>query len=205
EHRLLGDTLRTFVSEEVEPQATEFNRAERFNTALFRRAGELGLLGLTVPENDGGAGLDAVAAVMVHEALSTADPGFALAYLAHSVLFVNNFYRNANTAQRERVLPRVISGQWIGGMCMTEPEAGTDVLGMRSQARRGGDPYVVDGRKPFFTNGAVGDEPLGVVSLVDAKTDARKLSPFVVEKGFWGFSLGRPLKDKLGMRASMTA
>src|SRR5713101_5596357 len=99
EHRLLADTLQTFVTEEVEPQAAEFNRAERFNLQLFRRAGELGLLGLTVPDTDGGAGLDAVAAVMVHEALSAADPGFCLAYLAHAILFVNNFARNASAAQ----------------------------------------------------------------------------------------------------------
>src|SRR5262249_24594588 len=171
EHRLLGDTLRTFVSEEVEPQAAEFNRAERFNTALFRRAGELGLLGLTVPENDGRAGLDALAAVMVHEALSTADPGFTLAYLAHAVLFVNNFAHNANAAQRARVLPKAISGEWIGGMWMTEPEAGTDVLGMRSRAARDGDHYVLDGRKMFITNGAVDAQTLGDVFIVYAKTD----------------------------------
>ena len=98
EHRLLAETLHTFVTEEVEPQATEFNRDERFNLHLFRRVGELGLLGLTVAEADGGAGLDAVAAVMVHEALSAADPGFCLAYLAHAVLFVNNFAHNATAA-----------------------------------------------------------------------------------------------------------
>src|SRR5438093_6208811 len=122
EHRLLAETLRAFVTEEVEPQATRFNREERFNVHLFRRAGELGLLGLTVPESDGGAGLDAVAAVMAHEALSAADPGFCLAYLAHAILFVNNFVRNANATQRGRVLPKVLSGEWVGGMCMTEPE-----------------------------------------------------------------------------------
>src|SRR6266849_2593980 len=94
EHRLLAETVRAFVTDEVEPQAAQFNREERFNLALFRRAGDLGLLGLTVPEADGGAGLDAVAAVIVHEALSAADPGFCLAYLAHAVLFANNFARN---------------------------------------------------------------------------------------------------------------
>src|SRR5216110_81105 len=108
EHRLLADTLRAFVTDEVEPQATQFNREERFNVALFRRAGELGLLGLTVPESEGGAGLDAVAAVMVHEALSAADPGFGLAYLAHTILFVNNFDHNSTAAQRARVLPKVM-------------------------------------------------------------------------------------------------
>ena len=205
EHRLLAQTLDEFVASEVEPQAERHNREEKFNLPLFRRAGELGLLGLTVPESDGGAGLDAVASVMVHEALSTADPGFALAYLAHSVLFVNNFSRNANREQRQRILPRTISGVWVGGMCMTEPEAGTDVLAMRTRARRDGDRYVLNGRKTFITNGALDDTTLGDVFLVYAKTGERQLSTFLVEKGFPGFSLGQRLKDKLGVRASMTA
>ena len=205
EHRLLAETLAEFVAREVEPQADAHNRDERFNLALFRRAGELGLLGLTVPVDDGGAGLDAVAAVMVHEALSTADPGFALAYLAHTVLFVNNFFHNAAPVQRQRVLPKVMSGEWIGGMCMTEPEAGTDVLGMRTTARRDGDHYVLDGRKTFITNGALDDTTLGDVFLVYAKTAERQVSTFVVEKGFPGFSLGQRWKDKLGVRASTTA
>jgi len=205
EHRLLAQTLREFVQREVEPQANEFNRDEKFNRALFQRAGELGLLGLTVPVEDGGAGLDAVAAVMVHEALSTADPGFALAYLAHSVLFVNNFFRNASAAQRADILPQVISGEWIGGMCMTEPAAGTDVLGMQTKARREGDFYIVNGRKIFITNGAIDDSTLGDVFLVYANTGERSISTLVVEKGTPGFSLGQRLKEKLGVRASMTA
>ncbi len=204
EHRLLAETVDAFVKQEVEPQAAQFNREERFNLDLFRRAGDLGLLGLTVPEHDGGAGLDAVAAVLVHEALSAADPGFCLAYLAHAVLFVNNFARNANAAQRARVLPKAISGEWIGGMCMTEPDAGTDVLGMRSQALRDGDHYLLTGRKIFITNGSIDDRTLGDVFIVYAKTNNR-ISTFLVEKGFAGFSLGQKLHDKLGMRASMTA
>ncbi len=204
EHRLLAETVHAFVTAEVEPQAAQFNREERFNRALFRRAGELGLLGLTVPEADGGAGLDAVAAVLVHEALSAADPGFCLAYLAHAILFVNNFTHNANATQRARVLPKAISGEWVGGMCMTEPEAGTDVLGMRSEATRDGDHYVLNGRKMFITNGAVDDHTLGDVFIVYAKTHGR-ISTFLVEKGFPGFTLGQKLRDKLGVRASITA
>ncbi|HVN85140.1 MAG TPA: acyl-CoA dehydrogenase family protein [Candidatus Binatia bacterium] len=205
EHRLLAQTVTEFVASEVAPQADAFNRDERFNLSLFRRAGELGLLGLTVPEADGGAGLDAIASVIVHEALSTVDPGFCLAYLAHSILFVNNFCRNADGAQRAHVLPRVLSGEWIGGMCMTEPEAGTDVLGMRSTAQRVGDHYVLNGRKMFITNGALDESTLGDVFLVYAKTGDHALSTFLVEKGMAGFLLGQKLKDKLGVRASMTA
>jgi isovaleryl-CoA dehydrogenase len=204
-HRLLAETVASFVADEVEPQATAYNREEKFNIALFRRAGDLGLLGLTVGEDDGGAGLDATAAVIVHEALSTSDPGFALAYLAHSVLFVNNFYRNASPAQRRRILPAVISGAAIGGMCMTEPEAGTDVLGMRTTARRDGDCYVINGRKTFITNGAIDDHTLGDVFLVYARTGERSISTLVVERDSPGFSLGQRLKEKLGVRASMTA
>ncbi|MGD9764616.1 MAG: acyl-CoA dehydrogenase family protein [Candidatus Binatia bacterium] len=205
EHRLLAETVAVFVSREVEPQAAAFNREERFNIALFRRCGELGLLGLTVPEEDGGAGLDATAAVIVHEALSTADPAFCLAYLAHSVLFVNNLCHNASVAQRRRFLPPTISGERIGGMCMTEPGAGTDVLAMRTTARREGDSYVIDGRKTFITNGAIDDDTLGDVFLVYARTGERSISTLIVERGAPGFSLGQRLKEKLGMRASATA
>ena len=204
-HRLLAKTVADFVAREVEPQAAVYNREERFNLGLFRRTGELGLLGLTVAEEDGGAGLDATAAVIVHESLSTADPGFTLAYLAHTVLFVNNFYRNASPAQRRRFLPPAIAGDWIGGMCMTEPEAGTDVLGMRTTAQRDGDHYVINGRKTFITNGAVDEQTLGDVFLVYARTGERSISTLVVEKDTAGFSLGQLWKEKLGMRASMTA
>ena len=204
EHALLRQTVRDFAREQVEPQALEADRQERFNLGLFRRLGDLGLLGRLVPERYGGAGMDAVAAVIVHEELSAVDPGLCLAYLAHAMLFVNNFCRNANDAQRRRYLDKVISGEWVGGMCMTEPSAGTDVLGMKSQAVRRGDSYYLNGRKMFITNGALNDTTLGDIFLVYAKTD-RGLSSFVVEKDFHGFSLGQRLHGKTGMRASMTA
>lgn len=204
EHSLLRQTVRDFAREQVEPQALAHDREERFNIPLFRKLGELGLLGITVPSEYGGAGMDAVAAVIVHEELSAVDPGFCLAYLAHAMLFVNNFCRNANEDQRRRYLDKVISGAWIGGMCMTEPSAGTDVLGMKSQAVRRGDSYFLNGRKMFITNGALDDKTLGDIFLVYAKTE-KGISSFVVEKGFPGFSLGQLLHGKAGMRASMTA
>jgi isovaleryl-CoA dehydrogenase len=205
EHRLLAETVREFVASEVEPQATAYNREEKFNRALFRRAGELGLLGLTVRRTTAAPGSTPPLRCIVHEALSTADPGFALAYLAHSVLFVNNFYRNASPAQRRRFLAPTLSGEHVGGMCMTEPEAGTDVLGMRTTARRDGDDYVIDGRKTFITNGAVDDHTLGDIFLVYARTGERSISTLVVEKDTPGFSLGQCWKEKLGVRASLTA
>ena len=205
EHALLAGTLREFVAREVEPQAAAHDRSESFNLALFRRAGELGLLGVTLPEEHGGAGLDATAAVQVCEALATADPGFALAVLAHAILFAQNLNVNGNEAQRRRVLPKAASGEWVGGMCMTEPAVGTDVLAMTTRAKRDGDVYVLDGVKTFITNGGVDEHTLGDCFVVYAATAPGELSSFLVEKGMAGFSLGQKWKDKLGMRASFTA
>jgi isovaleryl-CoA dehydrogenase len=205
EHALLADTLTEFVAREVEPQAAQHDREERFNRALFRSAGDLGLLGVTIPEEYGGAGLDATASVQVCDALSTSDPGFALAVLAHAVLFAQNVNVNGSDVQRKRVLPRAASGEWIGGMCMTEPEVGTDVLAMRTRAKREGDVYVVEGRKTFITNGGIDERTPGDAFVVYAATGERSLSAFLVEKGMPGFSLGQQWKDKLGMRSSFTA
>jgi len=159
-------------------------------------------------ERFGGAGLDAVAAVIAHEELSAADPGFALAYLAHSMLFANNLQINGSDEQRSKYLPDACTGKKVCGMCMTEPEAGTDVLGMRTTAVRKGDTYVLNGTKMWITNGAVNDTELGDTFLVYARVESsphNQLSMFIVEKGFAGFSLGQKIKGKLGMRASTTA
>jgi isovaleryl-CoA dehydrogenase len=205
EHVLLAQTLREFVAREVEPQAARHDREETFNLALFRQAGSLGLLGLTIGEEYGGAGLDATAAVQLYEALSTSDPGFALAVLAHSVLFAQNVNVNGSELQRKHVLPRAVTGEWVGGLCMTEPEVGTDVLAMRTRARREGDVYLLDGTKTFITNGGIDETTLGDAFVVYAATGDRSLSSFLVEKGMPGFRLGQKWKDKLGMRASFTA
>jgi len=205
EHALLADTLAEFVAREVEPQAAQNDREERFNHPLFRSAGELGLLGVTIPEEYGGAGLDATASVQVCDALASSDPGFALAVLAHAVLFAQNVNVNGNDVQRKHVLPRAASGEWIGGMCMTEPEVGTDVLAMRTRAKREGDVYVVSGCKTFITNGGIDERTPGDAFVVYAATGERSLSAFLVEKGMPGFSLGQQWKDKLGMRSSFTA
>lgn len=205
EHKLLRQMVREFVVNEVEPQALEYNENEKFNIYLFRKLGELGLLGLTVRLEDGGAGMDAVASVIVHEELAASDPGFALAYLAHSILFVNNFYQNASNNLKNKYLSKVISGEYIGGMCMTEPDAGTDVLSMKTKAIKKGDYYYITGRKTYITNGAIDNNTLGDVFFVYAKTEDDKISSFIVEKQFKGIYLGQVLKHKLGMRSSMTA
>jgi isovaleryl-CoA dehydrogenase len=195
EHGLLRETLRSFVKTEVEPQAEHHDSTGTLNVELLRKCGELGLLGVTIDEEWGGSGLDTTAAVIIHHELSMSDPGFCLAYLAHSMLFVNNFFFNANDEQRKRYLPKVLSGEWVGAMGMTEPSAGTDVLGMGTTARREGDRYILNGRKTFITNG-----PEASVFCVYAKIDGR-LTAFVIERDFPGFSTS-PKIPKVGMRAS---
>lgn len=195
EHRLLRDTVRSFTEHEVEPQASAHDEQGTLNLELFRRLGELGLLGITVPEAWGGAGMDTVAAVIAHHELSRSDPGFCLAYLAHAMLFVNNFFHCSNDEQKKRYLPKVLAGEWIGGMGMTEPGHGTDVLGMTTNAVKKGDVYVLNGTKTYITNG-----PEGHVFLVYAKVDGRVTS-LLVDRTLPGFSTSKPIK-KMGMRAS---
>lgn len=195
EHSMLRQTVRDFVRKEVEPQAEEHDREAKLNVPLMRALGELGLHGITVPESDGGAGMDATASVIVHEELAWADPGFTLAYLAHALLFVNNFYYASNAEQRERYLSKVMSGEWIGAMGMTEPAVGTDVLGMKTVARKTDRGYVLDGRKTFITNG-----PEASVYIIYAQLGGR-ITTFVVERSFAGFTASDKI-SKMGMRAS---
>ena len=210
EHKMIRETIRAFVESEVEPQALEFDRKEKFNLPLFRKLGELGVLGLTVAEEYGGAGQDPVAAVIVHEELSASDPGFTLAYLAHSMLFVNNLAVNGNEDQKKKFLPGVSSGELIGCMAMSEPNVGTDVMGLETTAKLEGDHYVINGRKMWITNGCIDDEgtPADLV-WVYAKTGEKngrsQLSTFLIEKGTPGYEVGQKIKDKTGMRASNTA
>jgi len=209
---MLREMVRDFVSEFVEPQALEFDRDEKFNLDLLKSLGEMGLLGITASEEHGGAGLDVVATVIVHEELSASDPGFALAYLAHSMLFVNNLEFNGNDSQRARILPKVCSGEWIGAMAMSEPDVGTDVMALSTTAvQREDGSWVLNGRKMWITNGCLDDDgtPADVV-WVYAKTGTdvkgkAEISTFLVENGMQGYSVGQKIMDKTGMRASNTA
>ena len=212
EHLMLREMVRDWTNEYVEPQAFEHDKHERFNLELLRSMGELGLLGISAPEEYGGAGLDATACAIVHEELSASDPGFALAYLAHSMLFVNNLAYNGTEAQKVRILPKVCSGEWIGAMAMSEPDAGTDVLGLSTTAVQQDDgTWVINGRKMWITNGCIDDKgtPADVV-WVYAKTgtDDRgrvQMSTFLFEAGMPVYSVGQKIFDKTGMRASNTA
>ena len=172
----------------------------------------MGLLGITVPEEFGGAGMDATAAAIIHEELSASDPGFALAYLAHSMLFVNNLAVNGNQQQKEKFLPAVCSGESIGCMAMSEADAGTDVLGLSTNAIKNEDgDWVINGSKMWITNGCIDEDgtPADIVWVYaqTGKDDAgrKMLSTFLVEKGTKGYSVGQKIVDKTGMRASNTA
>ena len=206
QHKALRDMLSDFVKKELEAQAQEYDKKEEFNQALFQKLGSLGLLGLNIQEEElGGSGMDTTALVTVHEELSSSDPGFCLAYLAHSVLCVYNIYRNANDTQKKQHLPGLCSGEKLGAMAMSEPDCGTDVLAMQTKAVKKQDHYLLNGRKMWITNGCLNDKqnPCDVV-LVYAKT-GDNISSFLVEKSFKGFSVGQKITDKLGMRASNTA
>jgi len=195
---MLRDLVRGFATADVEPRAAAHDRTGTLPVNLMHAAGELGLHGLTIPATAGGAGLDATAAVIAHHELAKVDPGFTLAYLAHAVLFVNNFFHAANDEQRERYLAKTLSGEWIGAMGMTEPGAGTDVLGMQTTAVRRGVEYVLNGRKTFITNG-----PDAYCLLVYAKVEG-KITAFLVDRTCPGFSSG-PHIEKMGMRAAPMA
>jgi len=208
EHAALRDLVRSFTAAEVEPQALEFNKHEKLNLPLLRKLGELGLLGVCTDEKFGGAGMDALAVCIAHEELSYSDPAFCLAYLAHSLLFVHNVDINASEALKEAKLAPYVSGEKIGGMGMSEPGAGTDVLGLTSSAKpHGDDAWVLNGNKMWITNGCISATELGDGFLIYARSgdNRQDLTMFLVEKGMPGFSLGQQIKDKCGMRASTTA
>ena len=212
EHTMLREMVRDWTQEFVEPQALEYDREEKFNLPLLREMGEMGLLGISAPEQYGGAGLDATACAIVHEELSASDPGFALAYLAHSMLFVNNLAKNGTEEQKQRILPLVCSGEWIGAMAMSEPDVGTDVLGLSTTAVQQDDgTWKINGRKMWITNGCLeeDDTPADVVGVyAKTGTDDKgrvQMSTFLVEAGMPGYSVGQKIYDKTGMRASNTA
>ncbi|MBM9592213.1 acyl-CoA dehydrogenase family protein [Leptospira sp. 201903075] len=201
DHLALRESVASFAEREMDEQAKENDEKETFNTLLFKRLGsELGIFGITVPEADGGHGLDPLASVIIHEEMSRFDPGFTLSYLAHEVLFVNNFFYSSNPSQRARYLSKVITGEWIGGMGMTEPGAGTDVLGMTTHAVKKGDRYIINGVKQYITNGSIGQV---FVLYTKLEKNGKKMTSFVIESSYKGFSVGKK-EEKMGMRSSPT-
>ncbi len=200
DQRLLAKTVHDMASAELATQAASLDETEGWNTAAFQKIASLGLLGITVSETYGGSSLGALEATLVMEKLSEACASTTLSYLAHAILCVNNIHENASCEQKQKYLPRLISGEWTGGMGMTEPQAGSDALGMQTKAVKRGDKYILNGTKTMITNAPIGD-----VFVVYAKTGPSKkdISTFIIEKDFPGFRAGKKL-HKMGMRASPT-
>ncbi len=201
EQRMLAKTLEEFADSELAPKAEALDEKEEFNDAAFRKMGGLGLLGITASEEYGGSGMGAIEATMVMDIFGARCASTTLSYLAHSILCVNNLYENASPEQKKKYLPKLISGEHIGAMAMTEPGAGSDALGLQTRAVKKGNKYILNGSKTYITNGTVADT---LVVYARTGTAKKEISTFIVEKGFKGFRVGRKL-HKMGMRASPTA
>ena len=199
---MLRDMVRSFAADHVAPRAAEIDRNNEFPIDLWPQLGALGLHGITVAEEFGGAGMGYTEHVVAVEELSRASASVGLSYGAHSNLCVNQINRNGTEEQKRRYLPKLISGEHVGALAMSESGAGSDVVSMRLRAERKGDRYILNGTKMWITNGPVADT-LVVYAKTDPAADKRGISAFLVEKGFKGFSTSRKL-DKLGMRGSDT-
>ncbi|GGD33376.1 isovaleryl-CoA dehydrogenase [Pseudoxanthomonas indica] len=198
----LRDSVQRFAASVIAPLAAQADRDNAFPAGLWPQLGELGLLGLTVEEQYGGANLGYLAHVVAMEEISRACSAIGLSYGAHSNLCVNQLRKNGNAEQKQRYLPKLVSGEHVGALAMSESGAGSDVVGMKLRAERRGDRYVLNGHKMWITNGPDADT-LIVYAKTDADAGSRGITAFIVEKGFAGFSTAQKL-DKLGMRGSNT-
>jgi isovaleryl-CoA dehydrogenase len=198
----LRDTVAAFAREHIAPLAAAIDRDNRFPRELWPKMGELGLFGITVEEAYGGAGLGYLAHVVAMEEISRASASVGLSYGAHSNLCVNQIRRWGTEAQKRKYLPKLLSGEHVGALAMSEPGAGSDVVGMRTRAERRGDRYVLNGSKMWITNGPEADIIVAYATL-DPALSARGITAFIVERGMPGFRTAQKL-DKLGMRGSDT-
>ncbi len=198
----LRDTVHAFAQSEIAPRAAEIDRLDQFPMDLWRKMGEIGVLGITVPEEYGGANMGYLAHMLAMEEISRASASVGLSYGAHSNLCVNQIKRNGNDAQRRKYLPKLISGEHVGALAMSEPGAGSDVISMKLRAEDKGGYYVLNGSKMWITNGPDADT-LVVYAKTEPELGARGVTAFLIEKGMKGFSVAQKL-DKLGMRGSHT-
>src|SRR5687767_7446431 len=194
---MLRESVRDFASKEIAPRAAELDRANEFLADLWRKLGALGVLGMTVEEEYGGTAMGYLAHIVAMEEISRASASIGLSYGAHSNLCVNQIRRNGSDAQKKKYLPKLVTGEHVGALAMSEPGAGSDVVGMRLRAERRGDRYVLNGNKMWITNGPDAD-----VLVIYGKSE-HGITAFLVEKGMKGFSTAQKL-DKLGMRGSNT-
>ena len=198
----LRDAVRDFAQSEIAPRAAETDHSDQFPMDLWRKMGDLGVLGITVPETDGGAGMGYLAHMVAMEEISRASASIGLSYGAHSNLCVNQINRNGNAAQKQKYLSKLISGEHVGALAMSEPGAGSDVISMKLKAEDKGGYYLLNGSKMWITNGPDADT-LVVYAKTEPELGARGITAFLIEKGMKGFSVAQKL-DKLGMRGSHT-